>query len=94
MTDFSRSNPHDQRVPVLLTSDEYLFARDEAERRGLSISAYFRQLLSGDRRGVNTTALSPVVPEPVSAEPAQELHNIVTLAVSIALKTYDQGKQV
>ena len=77
MTDitFSRTDPHDQRVPVLLTADEYLFARDESERRGVSISAYFRSLLNVDRRHVALGELSINQRYEESAEPAHDMNS-------------------
>lgn len=70
---YSKADPHDQRVPILLTADEYLFCRDEAEKRGISISAYFRQLLNVDRRSVALGELSVDQRFEKSAEPAQEM---------------------
>lgn len=77
--------PHDQRVPVLLTADEYLFARDEAERRGMSISAYFRWLLAADRRHVALGKLSTHERYEKSADAAQDHAQEIGVAVSAAV---------
>jgi hypothetical protein len=94
MAEFSRSNPHDNRVQVLLDADEYLFARDEAKRRGIdSMSAYFRLLLANDRREVALEQLSVTTGQANTAEPTQDIHTIVTMAVSAAMSAYEQAKK-
>lgn len=93
-TEFARGDAHDQRVPVLLTADEYLFARDEAARRGIAISAYFRALLLSDRRHVALGELSPDERYHESAGNAQELHTVVSAAVSAALAAYENARKL
>lgn len=50
---------HDLKTCCFLTADEYLFARDEAEARGLSVSAFIRTLVIKERRAVSISKLSP-----------------------------------
>lgn len=50
---------HDLKTCTFLTADEYLFCRDEAEARGLSVSAFIRALVINERRAVSIARLSP-----------------------------------
>lgn len=76
---FSRSDPHDMRVPVMLTADEFLFARDTAEEKGLSLGAYFRMLLKNDRKALAYEKLSAYQKLYDSANPAQDLDNFIKM---------------
>ena len=49
---------HDIKVCAFLTADEYIFARDESEARGISISAFIRMLIIRERRAVSRERLS------------------------------------
>lgn len=60
---------HDLKTCCFLTADEYLFARDEAEARGLSVSAFIRTLVINERRAVSMKKLSPYERYENSAEP-------------------------
>lgn len=75
---FARNDPHDQRVPILLTADEYLFVRNTADDRGVSISAYVRQLINDDRRSLAQKLLSANASSENSAQPTHDLHNFIT----------------
>lgn len=55
---FSLKQNHDIRVSTLLTPDEFTWSRDEADARGLSQSAYIRELIRQDRRKVEMARLS------------------------------------
>jgi hypothetical protein len=55
---FSLKQNHDIRVSTLLTPDEFTWSRDEAEARGVSQSAYIRDLIRQDRRKVEMARLS------------------------------------
>jgi hypothetical protein len=80
MTDepaFARGDEHDQRVQVLLTADEYLFARDYAREQGLSVSAYLRQLLNNDRRSFAQKQLSTSMPSGDTPQLTQEMHTVL-----------------
>lgn len=55
---FSLKQNHDIRVSTLLTPDEFTWSRDEAEARGISQSAYIRELIRQDRRKVEMARLS------------------------------------
>ena len=59
---------HDLKTCCFLTADEYLFCRDEAEARGLSVSAFLRTLVIQERRAVCIARLSPVERYEQSAE--------------------------
>lgn len=80
MTDdpmFARGDEHDNRVQVLLTADEYLFARDYAKEQGLSVSAYLRQLLNHDRRVIAQKQLSASAPSGDTPQLTQEMHKVL-----------------
>lgn len=79
---------HDQRVQVLLTADEYLFARDYAKEHGLSVSAYLRQLLNNDRRSVAQKQLSASSVSGNTAELTQDMHTILKALAKLA-KDYE-----
>lgn len=81
-------NEHDQRVQVLLTADEYLFARDYAKEQGLSVSAYLRQLLNNDRRSVAQKQLSTSNASGNTAELTQDMHTILKALAKLA-KDYE-----
>jgi hypothetical protein len=55
---FSLKPNRDIRVSTLLTPDEFTWSRDEAEARGISQSAYIRELIRQDRRKVEMARLS------------------------------------
>lgn len=81
---FSRNDAHDERVQVLLTADEYLFARDEALSRGISASAYLRLLLNNDRRLLAQKQLSATSDEVDTPQPTHDMHNFIkTLALLV-----------
>ena len=91
MTDcpmFARGDEHDQRVQVLLTADEYIFARDHAKELGLSVSAYLRHLLNNDRRLVAQKQLSTSTGMADTSEVTQEMHTVLK-----ALATLIRGHQ-
>ena len=81
-------NEHDQRVQVLLTADEYLFARDYAKEQGLSVSAYLRQLLNNDRRSVAQKQLSASEAGSNTSELTQDMHTILKALAKLA-KDYE-----
>lgn len=81
-------NEHDQRVQVLLTADEYLFARDYAKEQGLSVSAYLRQLLNNDRRVVAQKQLSASEAGSNTSELTQDMHTILKALAKLA-KDYE-----
>lgn len=79
---------HDQRVQVLLTADEYLFARDYAREQGLSVSAYLRQLLNNDRRSLAQKQLSASDPGGNTSELTQDMRTILKALAKLA-KDYE-----
>lgn len=81
---FARNDPHDQRVPILLTADEYLFVRNAADDKGVSISAYVRQLINDDRRVLAQKQLSANTSTEKSAETTHDMHSFIkTLAALV-----------
>jgi hypothetical protein len=81
---FARNDPHDQRVPILLTADEYLFVRNAADDKGVSISAYVRTLINDDRRALAQKQLSASTSTENSAEPTHDMHKFIkTLAALV-----------
>lgn len=81
---FARNDPHDQRVPILLTADEYLFVRNAADDKGVSISAYVRTLINDDRRALAQKQLSANASTENSAQPTQDMHSFIkTLAALV-----------
>jgi hypothetical protein len=83
-TIFSRGDAHDERVQVLLTADEYIFARDEALSRGISTSAYLRLLLNNDRRLLAQKQLSALGSEVDTPQPTHDMHSFIkTLALLV-----------
>lgn len=78
---FARNDPHDQRVPILLTADEYLFVRNAADDKGVSISAYVRQLINDDRRSLAQKQLSADAESNETTQATQPLHNLVKALV-------------
>lgn len=85
---FSRGDGHDERVQVLLTADEYLFARDYAKEQGLSVSAYLRQLLNNDRRSLAQKQLSASSASGNTSEITQDMHTILKALAKLA-KDYE-----
>lgn len=80
MTDeimFARGDTHDERVQVLLTADEYIFARDYAKEQGLSASSYLRQLLNNDRRSLAQKQLSANDLLINTPDVTQDLHSLL-----------------
>lgn len=49
---------HDNRIPVGLTADEYIFIRDQSAEEGLTQSALIRRLINEYRRQVALSRLS------------------------------------
>lgn len=90
--EFARGDPHDNRVPIGLTADEYLFLRDQSADEGCSQSALIRRLLNEYRNEVAMKKLSVHERYENSAElaqgSAQEIPHIVGAAVTAALRAY------
>ena len=77
LTTFSRGDLHDQRVPVLLTADEYIFVRDYAKDHGISMGDFFRFHLNDVRKLSAQKQLSAEASTEKSARPAQDMDAIV-----------------
>lgn len=80
---FSRGDEHDVRVQVLLTADEFVFARDYAKELGISVSGYLRQLLNHDRRVIAQKQLSANQAPGDTVEITQEMRKVLTALASI-----------
>jgi negative regulator of replication initiation len=80
---FARGDEHDQRVQVLLTADEYIFARDHAKEIGLSASGYLRKLLNDDRRFVAQKQLSTSNALLDTPEVTQDMHKLLKALASL-----------
>jgi hypothetical protein len=76
---FSRANMRDIKVAVLLTPDEYVWSKEEAEKRDLSHSAYIRGLIIRDRREVEMRKLSSNGEAVDIPSPAQLVHRLLVL---------------
>lgn len=80
---FARNDPHDQRVPILLTADEYLFVRNAADDKGVSISAYVRTPINDDRRVLAQKQLSANRAADKSAQPAQDMDTFIKVLANL-----------
>ncbi|SOD42403.1 hypothetical protein [Nitrosovibrio sp. Nv4] len=76
---FSLRENHTVRVSTLLTPDEFTWSRDEAEGRGVSQSAYIRELIRQDRRKVEMSKLSAESLGVDTPESAQILYKLARL---------------
>lgn len=80
---YSRTVPHDIRVQVLCTADEYLFAKDESSKLGISQSSYMRDLLNRERRKLAQEQLSAETRKENTQDAPQELHNLIKSLVKL-----------
>ena len=76
---FSRLDNRDLRVQVLLSPDEFTWSKEEAERRDISHSAYFRSLMVKDRSSVEMSKLSHGERRKNTPDPAQLLRNLAQM---------------
>lgn len=74
---------HDVRMVSLVDADEYVFARDEAKRQGLSQSAYIRKLINEDRKRVAREELSQNSCAENTQETTQDMHNFLNVLANL-----------
>lgn len=74
---------HDVRMVSLVDADEYVFARDEAKRQGLSQSAYIRKLINEDRKRVAREELSQNARSENTQDCANDMHNFLNVLANL-----------
>lgn len=72
-----KSDAHDIPTTVLLNADEYLFVRDIAKQRGISVSSYFRQKANDERKQLAQETLLAESAPINTPEPTQDIANLL-----------------